>query len=106
MHDERARLWSNVSLFETILEFFLTLVSVLELTLEHMRDGLLFTATARAGVSGRVIEEMLLLHDWKGAVYHLVELEAIRGFQFPVHGSKIFPFDDVKSSLVPPVFFA
>ena len=32
MHDERAPLWSNVSLFMTILEFFLPLVGVSELT--------------------------------------------------------------------------
>ena len=71
-----------------------------------MCAGLLLFATGRVGVSGRVLETMLLPHDWKGAVCHLEELDAVRVFQFSVDGSEGFPIDDVKFSLVPPVFFA
>ena len=41
----------------------------------------------------------------KGTVCHLEELDAVRGFRFPVDGSKAYPIDDVKLSLIPSVFF-
>ena len=70
-----------------------------------MCDGILLVATVRAGVSGRLLETLLLPHDWKGAVCHLEELEAVRVFQFPVDGSERISIDNIKMSLVPPVFF-
>ena len=70
-----------------------------------MCDGLLIIATARAGVSGRVLETLLLPHEWKGAVCHLEELETARVFQVPVDRAKGLPIDDVKFTLVRPLFF-
>ena len=70
-----------------------------------MGDGLLLVATARVGVSGRVLETLLLPHDWKSAMCHLEELEAVRVIQFPVDSAKGFPIYDVKMSNIPPVSF-
>ena len=84
MYNEQARLWSNLGRLEIILYFLLLLFSVLELTFQHVRDGLLFIATSRAGVHERLFESILLPHDWKGAMCHFEELEAVRVFQLPI----------------------
>ena len=71
-----------------------------------MRDVILFITTSRAGVDGGLPEALLLPHDWKGAVCHFEELEAVRVFQLPVDCSEGIPINNVEISVVPPVLFA